>query len=225
VAALFVTATGTDLGKTFVTAGLAARLRQQGRSVAVLKPIVTGFATATAATSDPAILLQAVGRPATDEEIARIAPWRFRSPLAPDMAARQEGRVLEFDAVVGFCRAAADSRPDALLIEGVGGIMVPLTEQHTVLDWMVALRPPVLLVAGSYLGTISHTLSAVDVLRRHDVPIAAIVISESAGSPVPLMETAASIARFVDPTVVFALPRLETWADEHPVFDAMATLL
>ena len=67
-----------------------------------------------------------------------------------------------------------------MLIEGVGGIMVPLDERHTVLDWMSALRLPVLLVAGSYLGTISHTLTALHVLAQRNLDIAAVVVSESA---------------------------------------------
>ena len=90
-----------------------------------------------------------------------MSPWRFAAPLAPDMAAAREGRALDFDRPDRVCRHAIDARTDVLLIEGIGGIMVPLDERHTVLDWMVALRLPVLLVAGSYLGTISHTLTAV----------------------------------------------------------------
>jgi dethiobiotin synthetase len=224
VTALFVTATGTDIGKTFVTAGLISCLRRRDRNVEALKPVVTGFDATTAAASDPAVLLRALGRPASEDEIARIAPFRFRAPLAPDMAAQREGRTLDFDALVDSCRRAIDGSRDVLLIEGVGGIMVPLTEHHIVLDWMVALRLPVLLVAGSYLGTISHTLSALDVLRRRDLVVAAIVVSETPDSTVPLPDTAASIARFVDPTVVQPLPRLSAGTTAHPTFDALAAL-
>jgi dethiobiotin synthetase len=225
VSAIFVTATGTDIGKTFVTAGLIAQLRRRGRTVAALKPVVTGFEPRTAATSDPAILLQALGRPTDETEIASIAPWCFTAPLAPDMAAAREGRALDFVALTAFCRQAVDACTDVLLIEGIGGIMVPLDERHTVLDLMVALRLPVLLVAGSYLGTISHTLSAVDVLRRCELSIAAIVVSETPDSTVPLDDTAASIGRLVHPTVVHPLPRLPAWHAAHPVFDALAALL
>jgi dethiobiotin synthetase len=225
VTALFVTATGTDIGKTFVTAGTISRLRRGGRNVEALKPVVTGFDSVTAAASDPVVLLRALGRPASEDAIARIAPWRFKAPLAPDLAAQRESRILDFDALVDFCRRSVDASPDALLIEGVGGVMVPLTERHTVLDWMVALRQPVLLAAGSYLGTISHTLSAVDVLRRRDLSVAAIVVSETPASTVPLADAAASIARFVEPTAVLPLPRLPAEMTAHPVFDQIAALL
>jgi dethiobiotin synthetase len=225
VTAVFVTSTGTDIGKTFVAAGLVAHLRRSGRAVELLKPVVTGFDAATAATSDPAVLLSALEKPVTSEEIARIAPWRFTAPLSPDMAARREGRAVDFAALVAFSRRAVASARDVMVIEGVGGIMVPLDDRHTVLDWMVALRLPVLLVAGSYLGTISHTLSAVDVLKRRALPVAAIVVSESLASPVPLADTVASIANLVRPVTVLALPRLASPAPAHPVFAELAASL
>src|SRR5262245_26119939 len=220
--AIFITATGTDIGKTFVTCGLAACLRRRGLRVAAIKPVVTGFDPAAVSESDPALLLAALGRPPT--EIERISPWRFAAPLSPDMAAAREGRTVEFPALVDFSRAAA-ATADVLLIEGIGGIMVPLDARHTVLDWMTALRFPLIVVAGSYLGTISHTLSAVDVLARRDLTIAAIVVSESAGSSVALDDTCTSIARFVAPIPVLALPRLEAANPEHPVFAELADVL
>jgi dethiobiotin synthetase len=154
-----------------------------------------------------------------------ISPWRFKAPLAPDMAASQEGRALDFLALVSFSRNAIAEAQDVLLIEGVGGIMVPLDECHTVLDWMAALRVPLILAAGSYLGTISHTLSALDVLARRDLQVAAVVVSESPNSTVPLDDTAHAIARFCrDKTAVLALPRV-TPGERHPVFAELARLV
>src|SRR5262249_52998922 len=143
-------------------------------------------------------------------------------PLSPDLAAQRENRTLDAREVVAFSRAAVASADDVLIVEGVGGIMVPLDERHTVLDWMTALDVPLVVVAGSYLGTISHTLSAIDVLRRRELPIAAIVISESPASPVPLDDTAAAITRFVAPVPVLVLPRLPPGKAKHPVFQALA---
>jgi dethiobiotin synthetase len=223
--ALFVTATGTDVGKTFVTAGLASHLIAQGRAVDAIKPVVSGFEPTAAATSDPGVLLTALGRPLTEAGIADISPWRFGAPLSPDAAAQREGRIVDFAALLAFSREAMMARRDVLLIEGVGGIMVPLDARHTVLDWMAALRLPLLLVAGSYLGTLSHTLSAVDVLQRRELTIAAIVVSESAESPVPLDETVATIARFVPPIPVLGLPRLPSGTKEHAVFGRLAELV
>lgn len=204
--AVFVTATGTDVGKTFVTAGLIRELRRQGRSVQALKPVISGFDPIAVGTSDTGVILDALGRDSTSDAIAAISPWRFAAPLSPDMAARRENRSVDFDELLRFCRKATAGL-GTLLIEGVGGIMVPLDDRHTVLDWMDALRLPVLLVAGSYLGTISHTLSALDVLARRGLSVMSIVVSESAASPVDLEETADTIRRFSDVDVL-TLPRL-----------------
>jgi dethiobiotin synthetase len=109
--------------------------------------------------------------------------------------------------VTEFSRRFAYSR-GTIFIEGVGGIMVPLDDRHTVLDWMSALRLPVLLVAGSYLGTISHTLTALHMLAQRNLDIAAVVVSESAVPGASLDDTVMTIARFAGPIDVIGLPRL-----------------
>jgi dethiobiotin synthetase len=203
--AIFITATGTDIGKTFVAASLIGHFRQMGRLVDAIKPVVSGFDPAQAAASDSGILLDALGLPVTATEIDRISPWRFRAALSPDLAAAREGRSIDVDSVITFCQTAIDQRRDMLLIEGVGGVMVPLDGERTILDVMMALRTPLILVAGSYLGTISHTLTALDALYQRGLKVLAIVVSETPGSTVPLDDTVAAIARFAGP--VIGLPR------------------
>ena len=225
MSAFFITGSGTDVGKTFVTAGLIQHWRRRGRVVEALKPVASGLDPASADASDPGVLLTALGRCINPEAIERIAPWCFKAPLSPDMAAAREQRIIDFDALLGFARRAIANAPDILLIEGVGGVMVPLDREHTVLDWMCALRLPIVLVSGSYLGSISHTLTCVDVLRRRELHIAALVISESASSTVPLQEAVATIARFATPLAVTAIPRLAPGADEQPSFARLADLL
>ncbi len=176
-------------------------------------------------TSDPAVLLKALGRAVSADEIARIAPWRFRAPLSPDIAAARENRAIDFDALIAFSRAAAKTSNGMLFIEGVGGIMVPLDGKRTVLDWMAALDIPLLLVVGSYLGAISHTLTALDVLAQRKLKIAAIVVSESERGTVELEDTVASIARFSNDVDVIGLPRLPGGITEHPAFAKIAALL
>jgi dethiobiotin synthetase len=207
---LFVTATGTGVGKTFVTARLVAELRAARRSVRALKPVAAGFDVSDVAASDSGVLLEALGLPAIEAHLDEVSPWRFAAPLSPDMAAARERRAIPFEELLEFSRAP---RPvDVTLIEGIGGVMVPLDHGHTVLDWIAALGAPVLLVAGSYLGTLSHTLTAVAALRARGVEPLAVIVSESEQQPVPLAETAATIRRFVDPVVVAALPRVTTAA-------------
>lgn len=225
MAAYFVTSTGTDIGKTFVTAGLVRYLRESNQPVTAFKPIVSGYDSSVAETSDPAVLLSALGRPVTADEVERIAPWRFRAPLSPDLAAAREGRRVDFEKLISFSRAAIAAAIGPLFIEGVGGIMVPLDGQRTVLDWMTALDIPLLLVVGGYLGTISHTLTALDVLAQRKLTVAAIVVSESERDTVELDDTVASIARFAGTAGVVGLPRLPAGITHHPAIARIAALL
>ena len=203
--AIFITATGPDVGRTLVVASLIRHFRQSGRAVDAIKPIVSGYDSAQAAASETGMLVSALGLPFTPESIDRISPWRFRAALSPDLAARQEGRSIDVDGVVAYCQSAIDRRRDILLIDGIGGIMAPLDETRTILDVMMALRLPLILVTGSYPGTISHTLTALDSLFRRDINVLATIVSETPGSGTPLDQVVATIARFAAP--VIGLPR------------------
>ena len=224
MSAVFITGTGTDIGKTLVARGLIRALRARGRSVEALKPIMTGFEPAEPEGSDGALLLKALHRPIDMDGIAQVSPWRFRAPLAPDMAAVSEGRTLDYDGMLGFCRKAVAANTGTLLIEGTGGLMSPIDVTHTNIDWMGALGLPIILVSGTYLGTISHTLTALDVLRRHGLTITSVVISQSTDNSVRLDETRDTIARFAPTLEILALPRLPGKA-EHAVFDQIADRL
>jgi len=204
VTAIFMTATGSDVGKTYVVASLIRYLRQLGHAVDAIKPIVIGYDPAQAATSDTGTLLAALGLPFSPESIDRISPWRFRAALPPDLAARYEGRSIDVDAVVSFCQDAISRRRDILLIDGVDGIMVPLDEHRTFLDVMMVLRLPLILVTGSYLGTITHTLTALDSLFRRDMNVLATIVIETPGSAMTLDDAVGAIGRFTEP--VMGLP-------------------
>ncbi|HEX7236120.1 MAG TPA: dethiobiotin synthase [Gammaproteobacteria bacterium] len=203
---LFVTSSGTDIGKTLVTVRLVAELKASGRRVRALKPVASGFDAEHPADGDTGELLRAQGLPPTAANLDAVSPWRFAAPLSPDMAAARERRKVPFAALVAHCRAA-ERHGDVTLIEGIGGVMVPLDDEHTVLDWIAALEAPALLVVGSYLGTLSHSLTAAAALRSRGVTVAGVVISESEQQPVPAGETAATLARFVAPVPVRVLPR------------------
>ena len=205
---IFVTSSGTDIGKTYVSALLVRQLLAKGLPVRALKPIVSGIEEQTCAASDPAALLAALGELVEFDNAELVSRWRFTAALSPDMAARREGAEIDFGELVHHCLARA-ALHDPLVIEGVGGLMVPIDDSHTVLDWMLALKPAdvvPLLVVGSYLGTISHTLTTLDVMRRNDLEPRAIVVSESLSAPVPLEETVETIRRFAKLDTI-ALPR------------------
>ncbi len=207
---LFVTSAGTEIGKTFVTAALVHQLRQQGKQARAIKPVMSGYEVDDAAASDAGILLTATGEPVDEAAIVEISPWRFGAPLSPHMAAAQEGKSIVLSEVVDFCTTQAKSDGNLLLIEGVGGVMAPLSDSATVLDWMAALGAPALLVVGSYLGGISHALTALNTLFAKGIAVTAIIVCESPDSPVDLKETAASIGNFAAGTPIAAVPRLDS---------------
>lgn len=207
MSAQFITGTGTDIGKTWLACALLRHWRAEGRQVAALKPVLSGFDPAHPAASDAGALLAALGRAATPAELDAVAPWRFRAPLSPDMAAALEGRSIDFDHLVAFTRRAADAGPGPALVEGVGGVMVPLDGRHTVRDWIAASGLPCVLVTGSYLGSLSHALTALAALREVGAGVAAIAVNESPDSPVPLDATLESLSRHAAGVPLVAISR------------------
>ncbi|MCP5433339.1 MAG: dethiobiotin synthase [Alphaproteobacteria bacterium] len=203
---VFVTGSGTDIGKTYLACRLVEALRAAGTQVDALKPILTGFDPAAPEESDPAKLAAALGTPLDAAALERLAPFRFRAPLSPHMAAAREGRALTVAELAAASRARLS--PGRLcIVEGAGGVMVPLNARETTLDLMAALGLPCLLVAGSYLGALSHGLTAARCLAGAGLRLAALVVNESPGSDVPLTETAASFADALEGVPVRALPR------------------
>lgn len=197
---LFVAGAGTEIGKTYVTAALVRRLREAGRPVRAYKPLASGvppLSEPAFAESDTARILAALGEPVTEASVEACSPWRFLAPLAPDLAAAREGRSLDAGALTAWCRTrlAAAAPDETVVIEGVGGLMSPITPEATGLDWLKDLGIPALLVAGSYLGAISHALTAVETLRLHRVPLVGMVVSESLEAPTPPRIAAEAIAR------------------------------
>jgi dethiobiotin synthetase len=202
--AFFVAGTGTDLGKTHVGCALLETARSRGLSVDAFKPVVSGFDPAEPETSDPARLAAALGRPNAWSE---VSPRRYRAPLAPNLAARMEGDTLRMSDLVADCRTwLADRDADLALVEGAGGVMSPMTDDATNLDLMVWLALPVLLVAGSYLGTASHLLTALEVVRARGLVVAAIVVSESLDAP-DLRQTVDMLRAFERRTPILVAPR------------------
>lgn len=204
---LCVAGAGTDIGKTYVSAALLRALVARGETPDALKPVASGFDESDWTDSDPGQLLAALGRPLDQPNLDRISSYRYAAPLSPPLAARREGRFLDYDAVLTLCRTrAAEAKDHLLLVETAGGVMSPLDDRRTMLDLLIALNAPCLLVGGSYLGAISHTLTALAVLRHADVPVAALAISESPGHTPPLGETLEALASFVPalPLVPFA---------------------
>jgi dethiobiotin synthetase len=181
VKSFFVTSTGTGVGKTYTTCALIRQARARGFTVAATKPLISGFDKDKIAESDTGAILAALGEEANDANARIISPWRFAAPLAPNMAAAAEGASVDCEALFAHSRAFLAQSADVALIEGVGGVMVPLDARKTVVDWIAACAIPAVLVVGDYLGTLSHTLTAADVVRTRGLALAAVAVSEGEG--------------------------------------------
>ncbi|MHB8284529.1 MAG: dethiobiotin synthase [Caulobacteraceae bacterium] len=223
---LFVTGSGTDIGKTYVTALLVRQLIAAGRGVVALKPLVSGvgdWRDPSFASSDTAILLEAQDLSLTAQTVDACSPWRFTAPLSPDMAAAREGRTLALSEVVDWTRTAIARAPAEaiVVIEGVGGAMSPISGDATGLDWLQALGCPALLVTGSYLGAVSHALTTHAAIRARGLVVAGVVVNETPGSTVGLDDTVMALQRFLPDQQVQPLQR-GTAAPLHIVHALMA---
>ena len=214
--AVFIAGSHTDVGKTWAACAILKAARGKGWSVEALKPVVTGYLPSVATdTSDPGRLLAALGRDRSAQALEAMSPLRFQAALSPPMAARLEGVTLTLADLLAVCRPVlAAQTADLLLVEGAGGVMSPMAQDATGLDLQLALGLPTILVGGSYLGGVSHTLTALEVLRARGLAVLGVVVSQSADPDAPdFPQTVAAVARFAGDVPVLAAPRDdETWA-------------
>jgi dethiobiotin synthetase len=176
---LLVTGTDTGVGKTEVACGLLRAWRAAGRDVAAMKPAQSGVSPDEP--SDAERLAEAAG---TGDPSELVCPYSFAAPLAPGVAARLAGTPIELERILAAARTLA-ARHEALLVEGAGGLLVPLTARETYADLAVALGFPVLVVARSGLGTVNHTALTVEALRARNLQVAGIVLNAASAARDP----------------------------------------
>ncbi len=213
MALTFIAATGTDIGKTYITCLLIKNASKMGKTVRGVKPVISGFDESKINESDAGHILDAMDQSLTMENVREISPWRFSAALSPDMAARREDATIPLPPLVDFCNNLDSDTP--ILVEGVGGVMVPLNETDTTLDWQAALNAKCFLVTGSYLGTLSHTMTALEALKERGITPSAIIINSSESAPVSEQETAETLGRFVtDIPIHIVLRNADTLPEE-----------
>ncbi len=178
---LFVTGTGTGVGKTIVSAALLATMRDAGEQVRAYKPVVTGLAEPSGAwPPDHELLALAAGM--IPEQ---VAPLRFGPAVSPHLASSLMNEPI--DAVTMIERARAiTSVSETLIVEGVGGLLVPLADDFTVRDLAVELALPLLIAASPGLGTINHTLLTIEAARAAQLDVAAVVLTPWPSEPSPM---------------------------------------
>ena len=200
---VFVTGTGTEVGKTVVAAAIARTLASEGKRVAVFKPAVTGLDEA--GEPDHAILRRAAGSTQTDEE---IAPYRYGPPMSPHLAAELAGEEIDPERLPAAAREAA-AGADTLVCEGVGGLMVPLSPSYLVRDLAVDLALPLVVAASPALGTINHTLLTIEAARTAGLEVAAVVLTPWPDVPSTVEESNRSTISTLGDVQVETLPRLD----------------
>lgn len=178
--AVFITGTGTDVGKTIVTAGILRYLRRAGVDAVSMKPVQTGAERVADrfVAPDLAVHHAASGLSPGDTELAVMAPYLYEPACSPHLAGRMAERYPDIERI-SDCAAELCAEHECVLIEGAGGIMVPLDESVTMLDLMRRLACPVVLVATRGLGTINHTLMSIDVLRHAGLTVLGVVFNET----------------------------------------------
>jgi dethiobiotin synthetase len=173
---LFVTGTDTGIGKTLVSAGLARMLVDHGVSVGVFKPVASGGTIS----EDGKLLQKAAKLP--DPAYAGIVPIHYKQPLAPWVAGWKEGKVDLSKVEKTYQKARASC--DFLIVEGVGGVLVPITRNFFVTDWIKKWKMPTLVVARAELGTINHTLLTVEALQRRKIKVMGVLVNGYTGKGV-----------------------------------------
>jgi dethiobiotin synthetase len=174
---LFVTGTDTGVGKTWVAAAIARTLGRQGRVVRVAKPVATGAAwTGQRWLSDDTRLL---AEAAAETDLEAVTPWALAAPAAPPVAARLAGVALALEDIADAVRQRGGGREVGVVVEGVGGLLCPLTEEATVADLAAGLRLPVVVVARRSLGTLNHTLLTLEAARGRGLDVRGVVVNET----------------------------------------------
>jgi dethiobiotin synthetase len=180
---------GTDIGKTFFVEKLC-HIFSDSKAI---KPVVSGFSDDDL-NSDPAKILAAMQLEINQENLDKISPWRFKDPVSPHFAGN-----VDYEELVKFCQNRildAKKNKQFLFIESAGGIMSPITYEKTFVDLALNLEIPVLLVSSNYLGAISHTLTAIEVLKKRGVNIEKVILNENFPSKTAANDLVKTIENF-----------------------------
>jgi len=190
---LFITGTDTGVGKTVLSASLLAAIAASGEQVRAFKPVVTGIeetpSEGSAWPADHALLASAAGMSSSE-----VAAYLYPTPASPHLAARLAGEQVDPDRLVEHAQSSGDGA--TLIVEGVGGLLVPLSDEYSVRDLALALGLPIVIAARPGLGTISHSLLTLEAARAVGLRVVAVVLTPWPAAPSVLeASNRATIAR------------------------------
>lgn len=205
---VFVTGTGTEVGKTVVAAVIAHGAAAEGRRVAVFKPAVSGLDEG--GEPDHALLRRAARSSQGDDEIAL---YRFDPPVSPHLGAELAGKIIKPERLLTAVRAAAEPA-DLIVVEGVGGLLVPLTLGYLVRDFARELGLPLVIAAPPDLGTINHSLLTIEAARAVGLQVVALILTPWPKQPGPIERSNREAIERLGGVRVEVLPRLDLSAPE-----------
>jgi dethiobiotin synthetase len=229
---LFVTGTDTGVGKTIVAAGLTASLRKSGFDIGVMKPIETGFSLRA---SDAAFLKKMAG---VKDSLDSVCPYRLKHPLSPSTAAKIENVSIRFERIArAYGRLLQDHQ--ALLVEGAGGLLVPITREKMMADLALYLKLPILIISRTGLGTINHTLLSVEVARQRGIEVAGVIFNHLGPRRGLAERTNPSVIRhFLDVPILGEIPyapflkrrgpdgeKIRRWVETHVDMNRIRSIL
>ena len=173
----FITGTDTGVGKTVVTACLTTLLKSRGEDVGIMKPIETGVDPEcySAANSDARFLIEVSGVRDSAEE---VCPYRLKHPASPYQAARIEKKEIDPENILERFKQL-QSKHSMMLVEGIGGLLVPITSRYNVADLALQMRLPLIIVSRLRLGTLNHTLLTINAARQHGLEVKGVILNPS----------------------------------------------
>ena len=203
---LFITATDTDIGKTYVCAGLAHSLKKLDIDVGIMKPFACGVKQKTGFSSNDLTIL--VNAAMVDDDETIINPFFFPVPASPYTAAKNLGVKIDI-AHVMECFRKLDKIHDVVLVEGIGGIMTPILKDYAVIDLIKDLDANTIIVTSSKIGTVNHTVLTCNMCKNMNIPIKGLIINNFDSTGYPIDELERDLNTLTNLPVLCSLPHME----------------
>jgi dethiobiotin synthetase len=209
---LFITGTDTDTGKTLIATGLLEAANSQGKKTAAIKPVAAGCNdTGEGPQNEDALMLQAAAN--TELSYQQVNPVALDEPMAPHIAAKEQGKRLSADRLTGFCRGITMLPVDLVVIEGAGGWRVPINNRESMAEIPKQLNAEVVLVVGLKLGCINHALLTAQAIRSDGVKIAGWVANTMDEDMLRLDENIDTLKQLINEPCLGVIPKL---SDKSP---------
>jgi len=203
---LFITATDTDIGKTYVCAGLAYALKKLNVDVGIMKPFACGVKQKTGFSSNDLTTLANAAMVDDAEDI--INPFFFPIPASPYTAAKNLGVKIDVEHVME-CFRKLDKIHDIVLVEGIGGIMTPILKDYAIIDLIKDLKANTIIVTSSKIGTVNHTVLTCNICKNMNIPIKGLIINNFDPSGYPIPELERDLSALTDLPVLCSLPHMK----------------